>query len=96
MKVKLQPNCEFFFTDYCAPDSSSESALTPCQYLLVNKTSNIEDEVDFRISKASQSFGRLRALIWDRRGLKLSTKMQVYKAVILITLLYTCETWSIY
>lgn len=62
----------------------------------INQACNIDDEVDLRISKASQSFGRLRKTVWHRRGLKLRTKLRVYKAVVLTILLYACETWTIY
>ena len=62
----------------------------------INRASTIDDEVDLRISKASQSFGRLKTSVWDRRGLTLKTKLQVYNAVILTILLYACETWTVY
>ena len=57
---------------------------------------NIDDEADIRIAKASTAFGRLRATVWERRGIKLATKLKVYKAVVLPTLLYACETWTVY
>ena len=62
----------------------------------INRAVTIDDEVDLRISKASQSFGRLKTSVWDRRGLKLKTKLQVYNAAILTILLYACETWTVY
>ena len=46
--------------------------------------------------KLVQHFGRLRGSVWDRIGIKLDTKLKVYKAVVLPTLLYACETWTIY
>ncbi|BHF76577.1 hypothetical protein SprV_0501967500 [Sparganum proliferum] len=56
----------------------------------------IDDEVANRISKASQVFGRLQSTVWNRHGLQLSTKLKMYKAVILPTLLYGAETWTVY
>ncbi|BHF60444.1 hypothetical protein SprV_0100340900 [Sparganum proliferum] len=56
----------------------------------------IDDEVANRISKASHAFGRLRSIVWNRHGLQLSTKLKMYKAVILPTLLYGAETWTVY
>eukprot|EP00914_Ancora_sagittata_P031987 GHVO01064820.1.p1 GENE.GHVO01064820.1~~GHVO01064820.1.p1 ORF type:complete len:160 (-),score=20.43 GHVO01064820.1:279-758(-) len=43
-----------------------------CVYLgsTINNVPNIDDEVDLRISKASQSFGRLHSTVWNHRGLK--------------------------
>ena len=42
------------------------------------------------------AFGRLRANVWERNGIKLGTKLKVYKAVVLPTILYACETWTVY
>ena len=56
----------------------------------------IDDEVNARIAKASAAFGRLRGSIWDRSGIKLDTKLKVYRTVVLLTLLYACETWTVY
>nr|VZI28997.1 unnamed protein product [Spirometra erinaceieuropaei] len=56
----------------------------------------IDDEVARRISKASQAFGRLQSTVWNRHGFQLSTKLKMYKAVILPTLMYGAETWTVY
>ena len=34
--------------------------------------------------------------VWDRSGIRLDIKLKVYKAVVLPTLLYACETCTIY
>ena len=57
---------------------------------------HIDDEVNARIAKASAAFGRLRGSVWNRSGIRLDTKLKVYKAVVLPTLLYACETWTVY
>ena len=56
----------------------------------------INDEVNHRIAKASAAFGNLRDKVWEREGLSTQTKLEVYKAVILPSLLYSCETWTVY
>ena len=33
--------------------------------------------------------------VWERNGIKLDTKLKVYKAVVLPTLLCACETWTV-
>nr|VZH91275.1 unnamed protein product [Spirometra erinaceieuropaei] len=53
----------------------------------LSRNTKIDDEVAYRISKASQTFGRLQSTVWNRHGLQLSTKLKMYKAVILPTLL---------
>nr|VZI21262.1 unnamed protein product [Spirometra erinaceieuropaei] len=62
----------------------------------LSRNTKIDDEVANRISKASQAFGRLQSTVWNRHGLHLSTKLKMYKAVILPTLLYGAETWAVY
>nr|VZI26156.1 unnamed protein product [Spirometra erinaceieuropaei] len=62
----------------------------------LSRNTKIDDEVANRISKASQAFGRLHSTVWNRHGLQLNTKLRIYKAVILPTLLYGAETWTVY
>ncbi|BHF75455.1 hypothetical protein SprV_0501855100 [Sparganum proliferum] len=63
---------------------------------ILSRNTKIDDEVANRISKASQAFGRLQSTVWNRHGLQLSTKLKMYTAVILPTLLYGTETWTVY
>ena len=56
---------------------------------------HIDDEVNARIAKASAAFGRLRGSIWGRSGIRLDTKLKVYRSVVLPTLLYACKTWTV-
>ena len=69
-----------------------------CAYLgsTLSRVVHIDDEVNARIAKASAAFGRLRGSIWDRSGIRLDTKLKVYRSVVLPTLLYACETWTVY
>ncbi len=53
------------------------------------------DEVNYRISRASSAFGRLYDRVWGR-GISVKTKLKVYRAVVLPSLLYACETWTVY
>jgi hypothetical protein len=47
----------------------------------------IDREVSNRIAKVSASFGRLHSNVWSKRGIKIGTKLKVYRAVVLPTLL---------
>ena len=40
--------------------------------------------------------GRLSKRVWQSHSLRLSTKLQVYRAVIVTTILYGAETWILY
>ena len=62
----------------------------------LSRVVHIDDEVSARIAKASAAFGRLRGSIWDRSGIRLDTKLKVYRSLVLPTLLYACETWTVY
>ena len=54
----------------------------------VNSNASLDDEIINRIARATNAFGKLRHRLWNERSLKLDAKIQVYKAVILIKLLY--------
>ena len=62
----------------------------------LSRAVSIDIEINNRIAKANSTFGRLRETVWERRGLSLITKLKVYCAVVLTTLLYACETWTVY
>ncbi|VDM01432.1 unnamed protein product [Schistocephalus solidus] len=62
----------------------------------LSRNAKIDDEFAQRISKASQAFGRLQASVWNRHSIHLNTKLKMYKAVVLTTLLYGAETWTLY
>ena len=51
-------------------------------------------EVARRIGLAAAAFGLLRKPLWKKSEIDKETKFQVYKAVVLPTLLYGAETWT--
>ena len=61
-----------------------------------SKSANIDVEIQRRIRCAGFSYGRLKDRVFSERGFRTATKILVYKAVILTTLLYGCETWVAY
>ena len=52
----------------------------------LSRVVHIDGEVNARIAKTSAAFGRLRGSVWDRNGIRLDTKLKVYKVVVLPTL----------
>ena len=62
----------------------------------LSSNANIEDEVQYRLRCASSAFGKLRKRVFDDHDLRVSTKLRVYQAVVLPTLLYGSETWTTY
>lgn len=49
-------------------------------------------EINAGISKANQALGRLRVRVLNQHNIQL----KVYKTVVLASLLYGCETWTLY
>ena len=51
---------------------------------------HIDDEVT-----AQRSIRQIHTNVWERNGIRLDTKLKVYKAVVLPILLYACETRTV-
>ena len=63
---------------------------------ILSADANADMDISARIAKASSSFGRLSKRLWDDHGIRLDTKVAVYKAVVLSVLLFGCESWTLY
>lgn len=68
------------------------------QYLrsAVMSTSSIDKEVSNRLAKAGGSSSRLWTWVREERGITVCTKLAVYKAVVVTSLLYGCESRKLY
>lgn len=62
----------------------------------ISSDGSLDKEITSRIQKASQALGRLRVKVLQQKSIRLTTKLKIYKAVVLSTLLYGCETWTLY
>lgn len=60
-------------------------------------TTETASSVDIRgrIGKATAIFAKLRPQLWSQRHISLRTKMRVFNAMVIPTLLYSCESWAI-
>ena len=63
---------------------------------VISDDTTVSKDLDNHLSKASRSFGRLPKRVWRSHSLRLHTKIQVYRAVVVPTLLYCAETWVLY
>ena len=63
---------------------------------VISSDATVSKDLDNRLSKASSSFGRLSKRVWQSLSLRLSTKLQVYRAVVVTTLLNGAETCVLY
>ena len=57
---------------------------------------SLDKEIDRRIGKASTTLARLTKRVWSNPELTVKTKMAVYNACVLSTLLYGSESWTTY
>ncbi|RVE61997.1 hypothetical protein OJAV_G00176660 [Oryzias javanicus] len=62
----------------------------------ITSDAKIDKDIDSRLAKASSAFGRLSKRVWNNKHLKQDTKISVYKAIVLTTLLYGSESWVTY
>lgn len=62
----------------------------------LSRNNNIDDEVNSGIANASSAFGCLNKTVVGRSGITKATKLSVFNAVVLTTLLYAYETWTVY
>jgi hypothetical protein len=72
--------------------------VTAFQYLgsIISENGLSDRDVTARIQKAGAAFGKLQARVWNNRGIRTSTKVSVYNAVVVSILLYGCESWLLY
>ena len=54
---------------------------------------DLTNEIQRRINLASSAFGRLSKRVFGNQYLTIHTKIVVYDAVVISTILYGCETW---
>ena len=54
-----------------------------------------DDEIEQRIGAAARVVGAMRKEVLERRELQKKTKMRVFNAMVVPTLLYRCETWTV-
>ena len=87
---------------YSPPDISIDgtnlNAVEHFTYLgsVISNDATVSKDLDNRLSKANSSLGRLLKRVWQSRSLRLSTKIHVYRAVVVPTLLYGAETGVLY
>ena len=70
--------------------------MTQFTYLgsILSSNCDLSGEIQHRLKQASSSFGRLMQRVFLNRNLTITTKVAVYKAICISTLLYGCESWT--
>ena len=62
---------------------------------IVTSDNSADAEITARIAKATAAFGRLTKRLWNNRNIRVDTKVSVYKAAVVTSLLFGCETWTL-
>ena len=57
---------------------------------------SLDPEMNRRIGKAAGTLAKLDSRVWSNKQLTLKTKIKVYQACVLSTLLYGSESWTTY
>ena len=78
-------------------DGTQLKNVEPFKYLgsTISSDGTLAREITARIQKASHAFGRPRTKVLQHKSICLSTKCKVYTAIVLPSLLYGCETWTV-
>ena len=94
MKIDNEPS----FVDGVPVYDESVEMIREFSYLLGSTIScdcGKDSDVKVRIAKAANAFGCLKKSIFTNNCLSIAVKHAVYKAVVLVTLLYGSECWAV-
>lgn len=61
----------------------------------ISNDASLDAEITSRIAKATAAFGRLTKRLWTNRNIRMDTKIAVYRAAVITSLLFGCETWTL-
>ncbi len=97
-EVLYQPNSTVTREEDIMVDGNNLNSVLEFTFLASTISSNgcIDDEIQCRMAKASASFGRLRQRLWNNHYASMRVKGTIYRAIVLSTLLYGAEAWTVY
>ena len=78
--------------------TAPEINIASLKYLdsIISQGCTLDREVDARIGKVTQALGRVHNRVLSHHNVRLSTKLKVYSAVVIPSLNYGCESWTLY
>ena len=97
-EVLYQPNSTRTREEDIMVDGKKLNSVMEFTYLgsTISSDGCIDDEIQRRMAKASASFGRLRQRLWNNHHVSMRVKGKIYRAIVLSTLLYGAEAWTVY
>ena len=89
------PPREAYSPPHISIDGTNRNSVEHFTYLgsTISNDAAVSKDRDNRLTKAITSFGRLSKRVWQSHSLRLSTKIQVYRAVVVPIVLCGAETW---
>jgi len=66
------------------------------KFRYLSNTVAMDDNITAKIAKGCTAFGGLQHRLWREHGVSLKTKVEVYCAVVLTTLLFGSACWTLY
>ena len=78
-------------------DDTNIERVSQFKYLgsILRSDNSVDAEVESCINRAAQVFRSVSRLVWYQNKIKVSTKIKLFKSVIIPTLLYGSETWNL-
>ena len=97
-EVLFQPGLTHQEEENILVDGTALNQVVDFTYLgsTISKDGRIDSELTKRMAKASSAFGRLRTRLWNNHHVSIRTKCKIYRAIVLSTLLYGAESWTLY
>ncbi|KAK2160696.1 hypothetical protein NP493_1627g00006 [Ridgeia piscesae] len=97
-EVLYQSNSTIIREEDSMVDGSNLNYALEFTFLTSTISSNgcIDDEIQCRVAKVSAYFGRLRQRLWNKHYVSMRVKGKIYRAIVLSTLLYGAEAWTVY
>ena len=97
MLCQLLPR-EAYIPRHICINGTNLNAVEHLTYLgsVISIDATVRKDLNKCLSKASLSFGRLSKRVWQSHPFRLFTKIQLFKAVVVPSLLYGAETWVLY
>lgn len=63
---------------------------------LMSRNLSLDEERGKRTGKAASTLSRLSKRVWENRQLTITTKIAIYRACVISTLLYGSASWTMY
>jgi hypothetical protein len=64
-------------------------------WVIITNDGRIDKEINNRIKKANQIYYEINNALLGKKEVDLKTKIQIYKSVYILTLIYGAESWPL-